>query len=296
MRAIPLTTIKSGINRLRTKGGARADTLYDLLNGYVTEAGTVKVRPGTERTATLDSLTRGLCAFDGEIYTFCHTTVAALPDGYKLAILTHPDPPDWPYYGILPNPYEDGVPLHIIHFAEPFLGGLYVVAEFETGDVYHYWLQPGRAWQASTQYKSGDMVEPSVPNGFLYEASRLGDPYPPWQPDEPRYDGVGDAYAQSIIEPTTYNGYYYVCMETIGPNPRSGIVEPTWPIVEGGTVFERTDTGLPETTVIDSPEPPTGGSSPTVPIVTTDPAPTDPFDKYNLDPNNFFTQRNVEER
>jgi hypothetical protein len=44
MRDIPLTAIKGGINRTRTKGGARADTLYDLLNVYVTEDGTVQAR------------------------------------------------------------------------------------------------------------------------------------------------------------------------------------------------------------------------------------------------------------
>ena len=55
MRAIPLTTIKSGINRLRTKGGARADTLYDLLNGYVTEAGTVFLMGMVRRQEAADA-------------------------------------------------------------------------------------------------------------------------------------------------------------------------------------------------------------------------------------------------
>lgn len=51
--AIPLTTIGGGINRLRTKGGADRNSLYDLLNGYVTQANTVKVRPGSIRNANL---------------------------------------------------------------------------------------------------------------------------------------------------------------------------------------------------------------------------------------------------
>jgi hypothetical protein len=272
MSQVELTTVRSGINRLRVRGGARPDTLYDLLNGYATEAGTVKVRPGTERIATLDPLTRGLCAFNGELHTFCHTVVA-VPAGFTLNVLTHPDPPSaeygYPGYGL----YEDGVPIKTIHFSEPFLGGLYVAAEFEEGSVYHYWLRPGIAWAADTQYDLGDHVVPSTPNGFVYRAFRYGDPNPVWQPEEPRADG--QSYEeQSVVEPTTYNGFYYVCIEVIGDNPRSGTVEPTWPTFDGGTVFERTDTGQPSSATIDSlPVPPAGG-----PPATPDPPPTTPTD------------------
>lgn len=276
MRALPLTTIKGGINRLRTKGGARPDNLYDLLNGYVTEAGNVKVRPGSERIAELDPLTRGLCAFGGQLHVFCHVPVT-VPDGFVLNVLAHPDPPDLSYAYGYRDPYaEDTVPLNAIYFAEPFLGGLYVVAEFEDGAVYHYWLQPGATWEAETIYSIGGLVQPTTPNGFAYRATRLTDPEAPWQPDEPRYDGIGDYYAQSVVEPTVANGYYYVCVETQGPNPRSGTTEPTWPTVEGEQVIERTDTGLPEETQIDSTLPPSAGPS-------TDPTPTnpDPTDRYD---------------
>jgi hypothetical protein len=44
MRPVPVTTLRGGINRLRTKGGARADELYDLLNGYVDQAGGISNR------------------------------------------------------------------------------------------------------------------------------------------------------------------------------------------------------------------------------------------------------------
>lgn len=278
MRPVVLTTVNGGINRLRTKGGARNDQLYDLLNAYVTESGTLKVRPGTERVATLDSATRGLCSFNGSLHVFCHKSVV-VPTGYTLNILVHPDPPDEYSYAIGYSTYE-GVPLETIHFSEPFLGGLYVVAEFEDGAVYHYWLQPGDTWEAETIYSPGDLVEPTTANGLVYQASRFGDPYPPWQPDEARYDGIGDAYDQSVVEPTTYNGFYYVCIETQGPNPRSGTTEPTWPTFEGGTVTERTDTGVSEEIVVDSTPPPPAGSAPPTSSPTSSPT-TEIVDRYD---------------
>lgn len=56
-RSVALTTIKGGINRQRTKGGALEDSLYDLVNCYVTKSKTVKIRPGTPRIANLFSAT-----------------------------------------------------------------------------------------------------------------------------------------------------------------------------------------------------------------------------------------------
>jgi hypothetical protein len=230
MRPAPLTVIKGGINRQRTKGGARADNLYDLLNGFVTDAGTVVVRPGTDRQTVLDEQTRGLAAFDGSRHTFCHGEVT-VPDGYTLHILVHPD-------SIVG--YE--IALEKIHFASPFMGALYVVAEFEDGAIYHYWLQQPDVWASDTIYRAGQLIFPTVPNGLAYQASRLGAPYPAWAPNVPRSDGTG-SYEQSIIEPTVYNDYFYVCVETQGLNPISGTVEPTWPVEDGAQVVEETDPG-----------------------------------------------------
>lgn len=92
MRDAPLTTIEGGINRLRTKGGARADTLYDLWNGYRLDSGEVQGRAGTRRHAKLDPGTRGLVSFGGSLHTFCHKAVY-VPDGYTLNVLV-PRAPD----------------------------------------------------------------------------------------------------------------------------------------------------------------------------------------------------------
>ena len=414
MQGAPLTTIQGGINRLRLRGGARADTLYDLVNGFVTEVGTVVSRPGTERKATLDSLTRGLCAFEGKLWTFCHQAVD-VPYGYELGILVSPDTgvmiaspgvvgatveftitagrgtapgniststgadpsgyittPSVPFgsftdgqqlddalyvYGVHVNaPFatpeaqtsfvlrlsagtvasptgaadsdafesisftdEEGNPftfnradafdsngtdlgafrqwvwtpitsgqhmavagsytfslvlgstpettiayeatLEHIHFAAPFMGALYVAAEFSDGNVYHYWLQPGTQWEANKVYKLGDIVYPSTPTGLVYRASRLGSANPPWAPNVPRFDGTGGSgYEQSVVEPTVYNDFYYTCIATTGASPRSGTVEPLWPEEDGATVIESTDNpadvNIPTTTT------PSGTSTP----------------------------------
>jgi hypothetical protein len=228
MRSAPLTTIKGGINRLRVKGGARADALYDLVNGYLTEANKPVARPGTRRIATLDPQTKGLRAFGGLLHVFSHQQVI-VPDGFTLNILVHPDS------------VENGgeYPIAHIHFAEPIMGALYVVAEFEGGDVYHYWLQSGAEWSASTKYDIGDLVHPTTPNGFVYRAERTF-AHQTWAANEPRYDGTGYE-AQSVVEPTEYNGFYYRAVLAQGDNPRSGTTEPVWPTEEGATVIEAAD-------------------------------------------------------
>ena len=218
MRSAPLTTLKGGIDRLRTKGGARADSLYDLVNGHLTESRTAVARPGPRRLFSLDpTYTKGL------VY---------------------------------------------------FMGALYVVAEFQDGTVYHYWLQKAETWQADTVYSPGALVEPAVPNGLVYRATRLGSPYPSWAPGVRRSDGSGgSAYDQSIVEPTEYNGYYYVCIDTLGSNPVSGATEPTWPTERGALVVEDVDGGVstsPTTTT------PPSSSVPT-------PTETSRYGSYNKD-------------
>lgn len=245
MRLVPLTVVRGGIQRQRTKGGAPSDSLYDLVNGYITAAGTITARPGTLREETLDPATRGLVAFNGTRHVFCHAIVA-VPDGYTLNVLHHPDS-------------QEGytIELEKIHFAVPMMGALYVAAEFEDGEIHHYWLQEVNAWVQDTHYLHGAMVHPTVANGLVYQASRFGDPFPAWAPDMPRSDGSGVAgnYGQSIIEPTVYNDFYYAAVLTGGENPRSGTVEPIWPTEDGAQVVEFADGG-DDVTQPAPPEPP----------------------------------------
>lgn len=237
-----LTVVKGGISRLRVKGVAPQDVLYDLINGYVTAQKTVVVRPGTFRRAVVPTLTKGLVGFADAFHVFASEHVD-VPPGYVLHVLIHPD-----FEGGTANPFE----IKKIHFAAPFLGFLYVVAEFDVGDsgaesVYHYWLQTGGPWQADHIYKHGDVVEPSTPNGLAYQATRLSAPNISWAPNKPRT--VGD-----VVEPTVYNDFFYTVIDTLGSNPTSGAIEPIWPEVDGGQVSEDTDSGsLSNTTTTQPP-------------------------------------------
>lgn len=236
-RAVALTTVRGGINRLRTKGSAPNDSLYDLLNGYVTAAKTVVVRPGSFRVAQLPEETKGLVAFEGELHVFSDELVE-VPAGYVLHVIAHP------------NATTD-VPIAIeeINFAWPFMGYIYVSATFENGDTYHYWLQTGDEWQANTTYRFGDIVAPSTPNGFAFQAQRLTEPNVAWAPNVNR--AIGD-----VIEPTVYNDFYYTVVDTEGANPRSGATEPVWPTADGAQVIEDADGSLTApTTPTEMPDP-----------------------------------------
>jgi hypothetical protein len=240
---VALTTVRGGINRLRTKGSAPEDSLYDLVNGYVTAAKTIKVRPGTFRITELpqntagDGVTKGLCAFDGTLHVFSDELVS-VPPGFTLHILAHPDAtPDEP------------IALAEINFAAPFMGYLYVSATFENDDTYHFWLQEGDEWQAEHVYKLGDIVLPTNPQGLAFQAQRLTDPNVAWAPNVTRQIG-------EVIEPTTYNNYEYTVVDVQGANPRSGDTEPEWPTEDGAQVIEDADgAGGTSSSPTDMPDP-----------------------------------------
>jgi hypothetical protein len=232
MRQQALSAVKAGITRLRNKGGASPDSLYDLLNGYVTAARTIKARGGTRIDYELPAgLTKGLVYFRGQFVVFASSPLAIASSGYTVEILKHPDA-------------QSTATLIDIHFATPFLGYLYVVAEWSDGSVYHYWLQSAEAWQANTMYFEGDTVAPIVLNGYAYVAERQTAAPPVWAA------GVARAVGDKVI-PTTGNGYQYTVISTVGANPASGKTEPAWPTSSGATVTENSD-GSPSGTVVGS--------------------------------------------
>ena len=218
MTDINLNALKAGINRLRTKGGADPSSLYDLVNGFVTIDGSIQSRPGTVRHAALPAGTKGLCAFDGGMVVFS-STPQTMPAGYTCEVLSHPT--------------DDTQTIVEIHFAAPFMGFLYVVAEFSNGDVFHYWLQSGGTWEALTMYRANDTVLPTVKNGLRYQAVMNDNPVA-WAPSVPR--AVGD-----VVQPTVYTGWKYTVIAVDGDNPASGLIEPDWLESDGAIVYEDQD-------------------------------------------------------
>jgi hypothetical protein len=243
VRQLTLTSLDAGMTRLRIKGGAAQDALYDLLNGYIDAAGAPTSRDGTALDWTLPAGTVGLTAYKGKLYVFSDTPVTLSDANYVNAVLVNPVAG---YTGSLTT----------IYFAKPFLGYLYVSAGFTdtSGNptTYHYWLQEPTAWTANKVIPINGQVQPTTPNGFYYEAETTVS-YPVWQANTPY--AVGD-----IIQPSTANGYYYECTNTIGTNPTSGDTEPTWPTSPGAQVFETvtgssTPSSTPTSTVTISPLP-----------------------------------------
>lgn len=238
MRQQPLSTVKAGITRLRDKGGASPDSLFDLLNGYVTAARTIKSRPGTRISVVLPPGTKGMACFQGKFVVFSHQVTDSGDDRVEVEVLRHPE--------------ASATPIKDIHFALPFLGYLYVVAEFEDGLIRHYWLEKGEVWEPGKWYLPGTLVRPTTGNGMAYrvESDRAG--YVPWAPNVGR--ALGD-----VVVPIEDNGFRYVVTEVVGDSPRSGTTEPAWPANPGETVIEDVsntspysvdqETGTPTTTV-----------------------------------------------
>jgi hypothetical protein len=247
--AIPLTVVAGGINRLRVKGNADKNSLFDLLNAYVTQAGTVKVRPGTYRAANIAAYsaagaTKGLVAYQDYFHVFA-ISVVAVPPGYQVHVLNHPQQPT--------------APISEINFAAPYLGGLYVVATFavttaieeEYGATYHYWIQSSQGgdnantWEANTDYQIGDVVIPTTVNGLTYVASRKNPANPLWTANTVEAEG-------NVVEPNTANGFQYTVTATLGATPTTGATEPDWPTTDGATVIEDSSLANDQTVTLAS--------------------------------------------
>lgn len=242
MRTVSLSAVKAGMTRMRDKGGASPESLFDLLNGYVNAARMPQIRPGTTIETTTLAGTKGAMAHQGKIMVFADEPVTMTDPDYVCGIVRHPT--------------DDTLTLSKVHFASPFMNAPYVIAEFSDGSVFHYWLEDFPEWTANTSFNIGDRVVPTVANGYAYEAQRVNSASPKWAADVPRT--VGD-----IIEPTVYNGFYYECVEAEGDNPVSGTTEPTWPVIEDAIVIEDTagaDFVYPGTPGDDSNTDPTSGN------------------------------------
>ena len=232
MRPFTLTAPKTGISRLRTKGGARPDSMFDLVNAQFNAAREFIPRPGSLIYDEIGTSvpTKGLAFFRGRYHVFAvsYSAVTSTNGDTVLHVLPHPL-----------NGQVGAPALKEIHLAEPFLGYLFIVAEFANGDVYYFWLTEGDdggvAWEANKVYALGDVVRPTSPNGFYYRATRLTPPGSIWE--------AGKAYqVGDVVEPSEYNGFEYEAVDVAGTNPRSGATEPEWIADDGALVYDDADT------------------------------------------------------
>lgn len=245
MYPFPIGSFKTGMTRQRTKAGASPESLYLLQNAYIASSRDVVPRGGSTLHHTLPAGTVGLAFHKGKRHVFANAVVTMTNPAYVCNVLPHPK-----------NPANT---LSVIHYAKPLLGFLFVVAEYSNGDVFYFWLthgsrRNGEVWLANAEYRLGEMIEPTVPNGYLYEATRRYPPAKPWAPDVPR--AVNDKVA-----PTVYNGYEYQVIETVGPNPRSGTTEPPWAVFDGGITTEQIDTDPDNQDTPSTPTVPGGGGT-----------------------------------
>lgn len=214
-----LSQIKTGITRLRTKGGASGESLYDLANAYVTASRTVAPRPGTREHLQPGTDNIGLALLNGVFQVFGKPGATVNDSSVKLNILPHPDP-------------ESSADLKRIWKAEALMGGLYVVAEWTDGVVQHYWIQGGETWQANHTYLPGQVVVSDAGVPFL--PSRMTPAGTTWAPNTELQ--VGD-----VVEPTVFNGYAYEVVEAYGTPARTGTTEPSWIAEDGATVTDEAD-------------------------------------------------------
>lgn len=325
IRPVNLNATAGGMTRLREKGGASPDTLFELMNGYINASKAAKQRPGTRWINALPDKTKGLCAYKSKLHVFSAKPFSGTPTGgplfsYTVLIisptllslvtsnsagtagitagdmvtvsassgplapvngmslvcfssdngsgpniaLTMPSalvalgsgvtvsgaaiigptsggeaiPPGDYVINVLRHPDPDNDDeIKTIHFSAPYLGYLYVVAEFDGGDIFHYWLREPATWQPTHAYLGSDSVQPTAPNGYYYQASTELTP-PAWAPGVAR--AVGD-----VIQPTVATGWKYTCTAVSGAAPISGGTEPTWPQVDGATVTEYAEAAPP---------------------------------------------------
>ena len=219
------------MTRLRSKGGASPESLWELYNGYVNASKIPQQRPSSIWKFQVPVGSKGLVFHKGVFYTFTALAVAAVAGSTNL-VLRHPNG-------------GFGGTIKQIHFAQPFMGYLYVVAEFNAfatipSIIVHYWLQKPAKWLPNQRYNVNDMVQPAgAANGLYYVALQGKSPLPAWTPALRHKIGDG-------IQPTVYNGFVYYAIAINGKyaiagaglEAPSGLVEPTWPTELNATVLE----------------------------------------------------------
>jgi len=173
MASIYFDKFSSGLDRRKSRDTSGADALYELTNAFVTAGHEIAKRGCAAVYATIESGSLGLFSALGGLHAF--TDDVSVQHGDPLITAQ-----------FVPHPTNVTRQLAKIHYCDAFQGYLYVVAEYDNGDIYHHYLDAGStsstpkfaspAWQATTAYAttSPHYVTPTTPNGFRYECTTGG--------------------------------------------------------------------------------------------------------------------------
>jgi hypothetical protein len=238
---MPVITFDNFANGLDLRKGASvsdANRLRGLDNCYVTTGKTIRKRPGIIQEATIEAGTTGLRAAGGILNTF-----------YASGSITHANPLFEAHK--VTNPNDPATSIEKVWYADSFNGFLYVVVEYDNGDVVHHYLDDTSAltpWSASAALTAGGEIRPAVDNGLRYEITTGGvtantapafpttinatvteseSNYTAWTASSLKT--LGKAY-----KPTVSNGYVFKATNA----GASAGTEPTWPTTVGATVTE----------------------------------------------------------
>ena len=146
-----------------------------------------------------------------------NTTAITVPTGYTLNILS--------------DPHDRTQLLKTIWFAKPFMGFEFVVAQFQNGDIVHYWLQNSGTWTTGADYTTASIVLPLTLNGLAYQAVRHFPIEPLWTPNTVISSGT-------YVEPNSPTGFAYQAIAVAGTPSTTGAVEPVWPTTAGAEIQE----------------------------------------------------------
>lgn len=173
MRTITFDKFSSGLDRRKSRDTAGADALFEMTNAFVTAGHEIRKRGCAVVYASIEAGSVGLFSALGGLHAFVDDPG-----------ITHGDPLITAQH--VPHPTNPLATLQRIYYCDAFQGYLYVVAQYDNGDIFHHYLDAGSssatpryaspAWTAATAYEttSPHYVTPTVPNGFRYECTASG--------------------------------------------------------------------------------------------------------------------------
>lgn len=163
MPSITFDRFDGGLDLRKGASVQEANRLLDAKNVYITPGWRPRKRPGLLPPVILEAGTVGLVPYQGKLHTFYENPSASVAHVNSLFV---------PH--LLRSPTTNILALSKIHSAIVFNGFLYVVAEFVTGQVFHFYLDTDPTWTATTVLALGAFRQPAVPIGLRYEVTTAG--------------------------------------------------------------------------------------------------------------------------